>query len=279
MRLGLGVSVGDMARARPRGMALDSITSAAAFSFRRLRSAYAGPAFSVRRTDGNIQDIGFTADGNLDTATLLGFCHSGVNGFVVTWYDQSGNGRNLTQATTANQPRIVTASALAMTLNGRAGMLLSGSPVTMAATTWGTIAQPFSRNYVMTRRNASVGGRIINSAGGSPAAQEYAPAINTIQLNAGIADGFQTVTNGESVVLTPIYNGASSAMRKNGSSTAPANAGTNGFAGIQLGSFDGVGNFFVCDFYELIVFQSALASADALRLERNQGAYYGITVA
>jgi len=35
-----------------------------------------------------------------------------VNGFVETWYDQSGNGNNATQATASNQPKIVNAGML-----------------------------------------------------------------------------------------------------------------------------------------------------------------------
>ncbi len=34
------------------------------------------------------------------------------NGFVKTWYDQSGNSNNATQATAASQPKIVSAGAL-----------------------------------------------------------------------------------------------------------------------------------------------------------------------
>ena len=35
-----------------------------------------------------------------------------VNGFVETWYDQSGNGNNLTQTTASKQPTIVTSGAI-----------------------------------------------------------------------------------------------------------------------------------------------------------------------
>ena len=40
-----------------------------------------------------------------------------VNGFVETWYDQSGNGKDATQLTAGNQPKIVDAGAL-VTTNG-----------------------------------------------------------------------------------------------------------------------------------------------------------------
>lgn len=91
---------------------LDSFPAAAAYSVRKLRTAYTGSCMRVRRTsNNNEQDIGFV-NNYLDTATLKSFAGTS-NLFVVTWYDQSGNGRDATQATAANQPRIydsVTAS-------------------------------------------------------------------------------------------------------------------------------------------------------------------------
>ena len=81
-------------------------SAAAAYSVRLLRSAYSGSAIRVRRSSDNAeQDIGFSG-ANLDTSALTSFC-SGTNGFVTTWYDQSGSGVNATQTTAVNQPQIV----------------------------------------------------------------------------------------------------------------------------------------------------------------------------
>jgi hypothetical protein len=41
------------------------------------------------------------------------------NGFVTTWYDQSGNANNAVQTTTTLQPNIVTAGALLVDSNGK----------------------------------------------------------------------------------------------------------------------------------------------------------------
>jgi hypothetical protein len=81
------------------------------YSLRRLRSAYAGSCLRVRRSsDDAEQDIGFSS-GLLDSASLASFI--GANsGYVVTWYDQSGGGNDFTQATKANQPRIVNAGTI-----------------------------------------------------------------------------------------------------------------------------------------------------------------------
>jgi len=80
--------------------------AAAAYSVRRLNSSYTGPLLRVRRSSDNTeQDISYEG-ANLNTATLLAFCGLS-NGYVVTWYDQSGNGKHATQSTAINQPQIV----------------------------------------------------------------------------------------------------------------------------------------------------------------------------
>ena len=85
----------------------DYPNAAVAYSLRKLRTGYTGAAIRVRKdtTGQPEQDIGFTSVGDLDTSSLKSFLNA-RNGFVVTWYDQSGNGRNSSQSTQANQPRI-----------------------------------------------------------------------------------------------------------------------------------------------------------------------------
>jgi hypothetical protein len=99
--------------------------AAAAYSVRKLRTAYTGSAINVRRSSDNTeQDIGFTALGNLDTTSLTSFC-SGTNGFVTTWYDQSGNTRNATQSTAANQPQIVSSGTI-LNINSKPSLKFDG---------------------------------------------------------------------------------------------------------------------------------------------------------
>ena len=85
---------------------------AVAYSLRKLKSSYTGSAIRVRRSSDNAeQNIGFIANGDLDTVTLLSFVGAG-NGFVTTWYDQSANSRNAYQTTAAYQPFIVNAGSI-----------------------------------------------------------------------------------------------------------------------------------------------------------------------
>jgi len=111
---------------------LDTYSSAAvAFSLRKLRTDYSGNAIRVRRSSDNTeQDFGFV-NGNLDTSSLLTFCGVG-NGFVTTWYDQSGNTNNAVQTTAFNQPQIVSSGAM-ITTNGKNSILFNSTKLMLLA--------------------------------------------------------------------------------------------------------------------------------------------------
>lgn len=100
--------------------------AAAAYSLRRLSSTYTGNLIRVRRSSDNAeQNIGYDSNNVLDTASLLSFVGAG-NGFVTTWYDQSGNGLNSSMSTAISQPRIVNAGVLDVK-NLKAGFRFDGS--------------------------------------------------------------------------------------------------------------------------------------------------------
>lgn len=106
---------------------LDSYTgSAAAYATALLYSGYSGSCLRVRRDSDNAeQDIGFSGQ-DIDEAAIASFC-SGANCFVKTWYDQSGNGNDLTQATAANQPKIYDSSTGIIYQDGITALDFNGS--------------------------------------------------------------------------------------------------------------------------------------------------------
>lgn len=87
---------------------IDTYPAAMAFSVRQLSST-ATSCMRVKRSSDNAEaDIGFAYNASyggywIDEAALLAHCGAS-DGYVVTWYDQSGNGRN---ATAIGSPRIV----------------------------------------------------------------------------------------------------------------------------------------------------------------------------
>jgi hypothetical protein len=84
---------------------LDTYTgAAAAYSLRKLRTAYTGDAINVWNGT-SYADIGFDGD-ELDTTALAAHCVSN-DGFIRYWYDQSGNTNTAEQTvSTANMPKI-----------------------------------------------------------------------------------------------------------------------------------------------------------------------------
>jgi hypothetical protein len=93
---------------------LDTYTGAAvAYSAaRRLATAYTGPLIRVRRSSDNTeQDIGYTSGNVLDESALTSFVGAN-NGFVTTWYDQSGNGKDASQSTAAAQAQIISSGTV-----------------------------------------------------------------------------------------------------------------------------------------------------------------------
>ena len=97
---------------------LDTYTgAAAAYSLRKLRTAYTGYAVEVYNGS-SYADIGFTND-ELDTTALASHCGSS-DGFVSKWYDQSGNTNTATQTVTNRMPKIYDgATAAVIEENGK----------------------------------------------------------------------------------------------------------------------------------------------------------------
>jgi len=78
-----------------------------AYSFRKLRVAYNGSAFRVRRSsDDQEKNIGFSGK-YVDVTDYESFVGAS-DGYITTWYDQSGNEKDAVQETNADQPKIST---------------------------------------------------------------------------------------------------------------------------------------------------------------------------
>jgi hypothetical protein len=155
--------------------------AAAAYSLRSLSRSYAGPVVTVRRSSDNAEDS-FTAAEVAD-GTLAAFCGAG-DGFVKTWLDQSGTARNATQATTANQPKIVSSGVL-ITEEGKPAVEFDGSGdfLAFSAVSLGTSHYIATVSYLVPGQAASIflghtnannlnydassGGRLLYNAGGT----------------------------------------------------------------------------------------------------------------
>jgi hypothetical protein len=98
--------------------------AAAAYSLRKLRTAYTGDAVEVYNGS-SYADIGFNVFGELDTVALAAHCGSN-DGFVSTWYDQAGS-NDATQTTTGQMPKIYDGTTGVVTENGKPALDFDGS--------------------------------------------------------------------------------------------------------------------------------------------------------
>ena len=95
-----------------------------AYSLRYVYKGYSGNVVRVRRTSDNTeQDFDPTG---ITNGALESFVGSGNNGFVTTWYDQTGNGNDATQTSGSAQPKIVDSGSLILE-SGKATIEFDGS--------------------------------------------------------------------------------------------------------------------------------------------------------
>lgn len=252
------------------GFFLDAFpNAAAAYSLRKLRYNYTGSAIRVRRSSDNTeQDIGFTLTGDLDTTSLTSFCGSG-NGFVTTWYDQSGNTRNATQTTAANQPQIVSGSNL-ITYNNKPALQFDN--INDGLSTSVSIVKPFSI-FATALEYLSVGlRRILNSSNQNSLISISRPS-NTVYATSDIVSSAWGVINTQ-YVMSLINNTAVSRFYGNGvDKTTTSN---NSDWGTLSFGFTGLvpepANALV---FETIVYPTD-QSSNRTGIEQNINTYYGI---
>jgi hypothetical protein len=125
----------------PSAGILDGYTDdlAVAFAPALLVPDYEGDCIRIRRSGDNAEaDIGFDGT-DLDRDAIATFCSPG-DGFVKTWYDQSGNGNHATQTTTSAQPKIYDAATGVELENGKPAIYFDGTDDTLTFTEVSNIA-------------------------------------------------------------------------------------------------------------------------------------------
>ena len=177
----------------------DAVT---AFSTRKLRSAQTECLRVRRSSDNEEKDIGFSGEW-VDSLALTTFCGS-ADGFVTTWYDQSGKGRDAVQRIAAGQPRIVTAWVINRE-NGVPALSLDGSSQNMLCSNSLSIAKGISFiNAFTVVKQASLVSNAANiwttftSTGSARFSARLNSVIGTHQTlfrrNDGDASGFSSVS-------------------------------------------------------------------------------------
>jgi hypothetical protein len=266
---------------------LDGLSVTAAFSLRKVRTAHTGAAIRVRRSSDNFeQDIGFTSTGGLDTTGLLAFVGAG-SGFVTVWYGQVGQ-INATQATAENQPRIVNAGVVEQQ-NGRPSLWFDGvndnlmvSSSTMLQNNPQVISsvvnlQGIGANSVVSNDSPGQYGRGFGNAGGSGNAQ--------IMFNDGWSAGtvwpvnsLQIATASWSTLNVELYLQGMRNINRGSRETGNLAAGNY----ICIGSGQPSTLYSPAKYISEIIITSENWNnrpSSQVTLEKNQGAYFGVSIA
>lgn len=142
---------------------LDTYSATAAYSLRQLKTGVE-KVVRVRRSSDNREE-NFTATEVTD-GTLTGFCGVG-DGFVVTWYDQSGNSNDATQTTASRQAKIVTSGVLETSTNGQAAVLADGTNDGYKLGSNYTTTSAFTALHVFDRASSGINSRIFGAGYGT----------------------------------------------------------------------------------------------------------------
>lgn len=293
----IGIRMGLQAQRPSSGGApsliLDSLSAGAAYSTRKLRTAYAGAAIRVRRSSDNVEaDIGFSGNA-LDTAALT--AHVGANsGFVVTWYDQSGNARHVTQATAARQPRIVNAGTIDK-LNGKPAALWDGTDDILANGSPFMYAAGAATIFLVHSLAASAAANVFFEGSSASATQRYQIRGGTAAIAIGITNDAGTIIRAVASIESNTLDSTAkvTAIRDNGSSVDGFKNGTLGLNttytrsgvltlnrfslnGADLNGTQNPGPAGLIS--EAIIFPASLSNTDFNAVGASQGAEYGITV-
>jgi hypothetical protein len=246
--------------------------AAAAYSLRRLRSAYTGPAVRVRRDSNNDElDIYFNRDGSLDTATLEAFC-AGTDGFVKVWYDQGQGGNDATQGATGAQPKIYDSDDGVVEENELPALEFDGSNDYFTKAF--TLTNPVSHFIVGKVTNTNQ--FLLDAYGAVNVNSLVLSATNNIRLyNAsGISVAY---TDGTQALFSSISNGASSSLAVNGTNTTGTLNGTTAMNGVTIGVAGNLNTIYCMDgtIQEVILYGSDEAS-NRTGIEGDINEHYGI---
>lgn len=200
---------------------------------------------------------------NAYNKTVVGI---GGDGFVTTWYDQSGSGFHATQTTTSSQPQLVSAGSIitvnsrpAITYTGSHQLSITGTFVTRVAfAVAGSTVLPFV-NFPEILQATNV--PVFYGSNGTNNISSGLP-------NSGAVSNTRRVNGAIVGTMTP--SGSLKVISTVGNSDSPS------VSDYKIGRSAYGWNGYID---EIIVYNVAITDAQRSKIEKNQGKYYGITVA
>lgn len=278
----------------PSPLFLDTYTGAvAAYSFRELNSSYSGYCVKIKNDAGTDLDVGFSS-GYVDTSAISSHCGAG-DGKIVTWYDQSGNGEDITQGSTSAMPKLYIGGALnnvnsklAANFDGNDRLVTAATSLHSGAwycTTAVKIGASLASNMQIWNQDDSTGPPVVRIA--QYLRTHTSLAARSVMFNTSVANFQNTAsptlsTNTQYQISAYVDTSAqeiktfTNSVNSNAATsyTGTAASGTHEVAmGSDARTTPGV--FFTGDIQELIMWDSA-QSANRSSIESNIDTYYSI---
>lgn len=299
--LATGTTTADLTVGSPSASLLLDLypSAAAAYSLRKLRTAYSGSAVRVRAsTSGAEGDVSFDVNSTISASSIVTVTAVGTSGlsigqqvtfstfwnaggtnqnvFVTTWYDQSGNARNATQTTQANQPQIVS-SGVVILRGSKPSLLFDGTNDYIDASGVNT-GNPKSI-FIATRFTEVL---IPEKAIFDSINTNQGILFKALDSLMSIAFGSTNITSYSAstafILYSIMHNGSNSNAYVNSTSQilTNANLGTNAFNGLRIGAVRGTASlFYNGNISEFIIYGSNEAT-NRTGIESNINTHYAI---
>ncbi len=236
------------------------------------------PIFDLRRasdnatctaiiaTNGTVDlTVGTPCNGNTQTVTAW---IGASSAFVSKWYDQSGNGINVVQATSGAQPQLLLSGC---GVNSKPCLQFSSSQF-LGVSVGSTTAQPYTFVTEAERvSNFTTQMNYFDFESGTQALY-FPTSTNSVRLFVGSDSGDVTASNGVLHEINAVVNGASSTVNVDGTSTGVTVGSDAAGANINVGGVSVHCN--VCIIPEDGMWPSNLSSSLA-GLHSNMSSYYG----
>ena len=151
-----------------------------------------------------------------------------ANGFVTTWYDQSGSGNNATQATATSQPKIVSLGSTILE-NGKATLEFNGTSYYLNAS---TINVPQPNSYFITYKYDNYPAN--NDLSDGATRQLIDLSSNKPRIFAGVSYESNESASSNQALIYSLFNGANSALAINGGNLNIGDAGTSSIINMDI---------------------------------------------
>jgi hypothetical protein len=241
----------------------NTVTEAGTYKIERMGFRNRGTEFDI-----NINGVAaYTGDGadasnwtdtlGSNDATKVGapvaFTGQGISAFVDTWYDQSGNGRDVAQSTTSLQPKIISDGSL-VTLNSKPAVSFAGDGVRLSVarflTTQGNTY--FSAYDVTNSLYPSQSGVVIRQGANYRISQSILTGGNVGKIQSQVRDGggdsassnTSSSFDGQTILQTTIISATRGAdgIKTFVNSTNEATADTTDVQDVDFSTVSDVGN-------------------------------------